>query len=135
LRFLGHILNRVLDEKFEGEFKYLRKTINGIAPENAVRAFIELAGYLRLFDDKHDLSGYLAQKRASSLGRVLKEDEQEEPLFLRLTNKIMHAKGWKWDTSSPNEPKLICISNEPKRWIAAEIDIIALAAFCAQLMH
>lgn len=124
-------LDNMLDTKFKGEWKYLRKTIFDIGPENAVRAFIELAGYLRLLDDKDDLSGYLKQTgSARGFGRVLKKDGSEEPLFLRdLTNKIIHAKEWKWDVSTTDRPKAICISNNPDRWVSAEIDIQTFAAF------
>jgi hypothetical protein len=129
-------LHDVLNSRFTGEQKYLRKTVDGIAPENAIRAFIELASYLRLLDNKENMSGYLEQVQAHKLGRVMKQAHSEEPLYLRdLTNKIMHAQEWKWDVSAPNEPKLICVSNDPKRWLAAEIDIQAFTAFCGQLMH
>jgi hypothetical protein len=128
-------LNDLLANRFQGEWKYLRKTINEIAPERATRALIELAACLRLLDDKEDLS--VRQKLAQGqFGRVFKKDRSEEPLYLRdLTNKIVHAKEWKWDTSIPNEPKLVCVSNNPDRWFAAEIEIEALAAFCGLLMH
>jgi hypothetical protein len=129
-------LHDVLDKKFKGEWKYLRKTIDGIAPERAVRAFVELASYLRLLDDKENLSESLASRPHSELGRVVKQDGSEEPLYLRdLTNKIIHAKEWKWDVSIPDKPKLVCVSNDPKRWVAAEIEIEAVAAFCGELMH
>ncbi len=106
-------LQSVLDNKFKGEWKYLRKTVDGIAPESAIRAFIELAAYLRLLDDKDDISGYLEQVDAGrGFGRVLKKDRTEETLYLRdLTNKIVHAKEGKWDVSTADRPKLICVSN------------------------
>lgn len=130
-------LKSVIDNRFKGDWKYLRKTVDGIAPENAIRAFIELAAYLRLLDDKDDLSGYLSQTGAArGFGRVVKKDGTEETLHLRdLTNKIVHAKEWKWDVSTADQPKLICVSNDPERWAIAEIDIEAFAAFCGQLMH
>ena len=130
-------LQDMLDNRFVGEWKYLRKTVDGIGPENAIRAFIELAAYLRLLDDSEHLSGYLATEGTEkSFGRVRKNDGKEETLYLRdLTNKIVHAKDWKWDVSDRDRPKLICVSNDPDRWLAAEIEIQAFAAFCGQLMH
>jgi len=134
----GH-LHRLLTTKFKGEWKYLDKTINSIAPQKAIQAFIEISGYLRLLDDAEDISGFLARApgaKGVSFGRVLKKDGSEEPLYLRdLTNKIAHAKDWKWDVTEPDSPKLICESNNPDRWVDAEIDIEAFAAFCGQLMH
>jgi len=124
-----------LGDRLQGEFKFLDKTINRIGPEHAIRAFIELAAYLRLLDDSlnRQLSGVFARQK---FGRIAKKDGSEEPLFLRdLTNKIVHAKEWKWDTSAPNEPKLICLSNDPDRWLAAEVDINAFAVFCGGLGH
>ena len=129
-------LHQLLNQEFKGEWRYLRKTIDEIGPERATQAFIELAAYMRLLDDQEDLSGYLRQNHGGQLGRVLKKDRSEEPLYLRdLTNKIIHAKEWKWDVSTPNDPKLICVSNDPDRWVAAEIEIRTLAAFCGMLMR
>ena len=52
-----------------------------------------------------------------------------------LTNKIVHAKDWRWDVSVVGRPQLICISDEPERWATAEIEIEALAALCGSLIH
>lgn len=135
-------LRSILDNRFKGEWKYLRKTIEDVGSENSIRAFIELASYLRLLDDQKDLSGFLARVNYSPgaeqlvFGRVIKQDQPDEPLYLRdLTNKIIHAKNWKWDISNADNPKLICISKEPERWQTAEIDIEAVAGFCGGLMH
>ena len=128
-------LHDVLINRFKGDREYLSKTIHKIAHDTAIRAFIELTSFLRLLDDKDDLSGYFEQTGAPPLGLVTKQDGSREPLYLRdLTNNIMHAKVWNWDVSVQTRPKLICISNNPERWLTAEIDIEAFAAFC-QLMH
>jgi hypothetical protein len=49
----------------QGEWKYLRKTAHEVAPESAIRAFIELASHLRLLDDQKDLSGFFQQANAA----------------------------------------------------------------------
>jgi hypothetical protein len=54
---------------FQGEWKFLRKTIDGLAPERATRAFVELASLLRLLDDREDISGYLRQTGGHDFGR------------------------------------------------------------------
>jgi len=45
----------------------------------------------------------------------------------------VHASGYDWDTSNRDEPKLICLSNEPK-WDRAEVNLVALAAIVGDLM-
>jgi hypothetical protein len=127
-------LRNDLLSKFEGEFKFLWKTVDDVATERATRAFVELATLLRLLHDRQKISDYLRQTSGHNFGRVIKDDPPDEPLYLRdLTNKIVHAADYMWDFE--NIPKFVCISGDPKRWTAAEIDIERLAAFCGQLMH
>jgi hypothetical protein len=129
-------LQQLLKERFPGEWKNLRKTIDTVSPENAIRAFIELAAYLRLLDDAEDWArDPLLENR--TFGRLLKQDGSETPLYLRdVTNKIMHAREWRWDVvSDPDRPKLVCVSDEPERWVGAEVDIETLAYFCGLLTH
>jgi hypothetical protein len=133
-------VEKLLESRFKGEWKYLRKTIYDVGSENAVRSCIELATFLRLLDDEQNLSRYLQQNPGDrglpNLGRVTKQDGTIEPLYLRdMTNKIIHAKDWRWDVSIPDQPRLICISDDPERWFTAEIDIEALAALCGSLIH
>ena len=117
-----------------------RKTIYDIGSENAVRSCIELATYLRLLDDEEKLSVFLRStdyaRGIGDFGCVKKQDGTTEPLYLRdMTNKIIHAKDWRWDVSIPDRPQLICISDEPERWATAEVRIEALAALCGSLIH
>lgn len=133
--FSRKALETLRNTKFTGEWKYLDKVLFSISEQRAVKACIELAGFLRLLDDQEILSDYLKQTRGYSFGRVIKENQPDEELYLRdLTNKIMHAASLQWDFSNPDNPKLNCISNKPERWGSAEIEVIALAAFCGQLM-
>jgi hypothetical protein len=139
-------LQQMLDSRFRGEWKYLRKTINEVSGERATRACIELANILRILDDREKISQYLEQTgkisrdfeqtESFNFGRVLKDRGLEEPLYLRdFTNKIIHAADWRWDFTAASDPKLVCLSHQPERWKAAEIQIEKLAGFCGQLMH
>jgi hypothetical protein len=128
-------LERLVDTKFKGEWKYLNRALFEVPVERITRACLELALLLRVLDDEQDLSGYLKATKTSALGRVVKDGAPEEPLYLRdLTNKIMHASDFGWDFTDPGRPKLVCISSDPERWKVTEIDLLALAAFCGQLM-
>jgi len=137
------MLRRILQTKFLGDWRYLRKTVDEIGSERAIQAFIDLAVYLRLLDDRTDHSGFLARvaqadarNKPLDFGRVVKDGQPDERLYLRdLTNKVVHATNWEWDFGDDDRPKLICISNEPDRWTKAEIDILNFAAFCGGLVH
>jgi hypothetical protein len=123
------------DNKFRGEWKYLDRALFTVSEQRAEKACLELATFIRLLDDDENIAEYLRQTGGHSFGRVLKKDQPDEPLYLRdLTNKIIHAHHLEWDLSTPDDPKLICISRQPERWLRAEIEVVALAAFCGQLM-
>jgi hypothetical protein len=119
-----------MERTFSGKWKFLRKTVYEIGSENAIRACIELAAFLRLLDDAENISGFLKlnpdrNRGVTDLGRVFRQDGSEAPLYFRqMTNKIVHTK----DLHLPEWPKLICVSDEPKRWTKAEIEIQSLAA-------
>jgi hypothetical protein len=121
--------------RFQGEWKYLDKTLFLISEQRAERACLELATFLRLLDDEEDITGYLKENAAYSFGRVAKKGQPDETLFLRdLTNKIIHAHHVEWDFTRPGDPLIVCVSRAPERWLKAEINLIALAGFCGQLM-
>jgi hypothetical protein len=128
-------LVRLLDKKFKGEWKYLTKALFYYPIEQITRACLELGTLLRVLDDEEQISGYLRQTQSSRpLGRVVKDGEADEPLYLRdLTNKLIHSSHYSWDLSNEMEPKLICHSPDPKRWKIAEIEMVSLAAFCGGL--
>lgn len=118
-----------------GEWKYLDKALFSVSELRAAKACIELASFMRLLDDQEDLSEYLKQTSGHGFGRVIKQDQPDEVLYLRdLTNKIMHAANYEWDFSNSDNPKLVCISSKPERWGRAEVEIVALAEFCGELM-
>src|SRR6266849_5120835 len=128
-------LEELVKTKFEGEWKFLRKALFAIPEERATKACIELALFMRLLDDKEDISGYLKQTSARSFGRLILKDKPEKKLVLReVANKIIHAADLEWNFSSEDRPVLVCTSHKNEKWTHAEIDIVAVAAFCGQLM-
>ena len=128
-------LEALRQTRFRGEWKYLDKALFVVAEQRADKACVELATVIRLLDDDEDVSGYLREASSLRFGRVFKQDQPDEPLYLRdLTNKIIHAQRLEWDLATVLDPRIICISRHPNRWLRAEIELVALAAFCGQLM-
>ena len=128
-------LQSLRDNKFLGEWKYLDRALFTVSEQRAERACLELATFIRLLDDDENIADYLRQTGGDSFGRVIKKDQPDEPLYLRdMTNKIIHAHHLEWDFSICDDPKLVCISRQPERWFKAEVQVVALAAFCGQLM-
>ena len=126
---------KMRESKFLGNWKYLDKALFEISEQRAAKACIELATFMRLLDDREQVSDYLRTQKAPSLGRVVKQGQPDEELYLRdLTNKIVHASNFEWDFSDLEAPKLICVSQKPERWGRAEINVVTLAAICGQLM-
>jgi len=127
-------LERLVGEKFEGEWKYLRKFVFDIAEERAIKACIELAIYLRALDDEEKMSTWLRENSGRAFGQVTCSDGSTKRLALReVANKIIHAASFSWDFSTENQPSLICMPRDSQRW-RRDIDIVALAAFCGRLM-
>ena len=128
-------LQSLRENKFVGEWKYLDRALFTLSEQRAEKACLELAIFIRLLDDDENIAAFLRQMGGHSFGRVVKKDQPDEPLYLRdLTNKIIHADRFEWDFSIPGEPKVVCISRQLERWLKAEVEIVALAAFCGRLM-
>ena len=128
-------LQSLRENKFRGEWKYLDRALFTVSEQRVEKACLELATFVRMLDDDENIAEYLRQTGGHSFGRVVKKDQPDEPLYLRdLTNKIIHAHHLEWDFSIPDGPKLVCISRQPERWLKAEVEVVALAAFCGQLM-
>ena len=122
-------------EKFKGEWKYLQKPLFEISEQRANKAALELAVYIRLLDDRDDISGYLKQTSDWSFGKLIIEGKPDQPLRMRdVANKTIHACTLEWDLSKPGNPILVCISQEKEKWLRAEVDVVTLAAFCGGLM-
>lgn len=128
-------LERLVENKFLGEWKYLRKFVLDISEERTIKACIELAIYLRALDDEEKMSAWLRENSGRAFGQLTSSDGKIDRLVLReVANKIIHAANFSWDFSTENKPLLICIPRDNQRWLEARIDIVALAAFCGQLM-
>ena len=128
-------LEQLIKTKFDGEWKYLRKALFSMSEQRAEKACIELAIFMRLLDDQEDISGYLAQTSGRHFGNLLMKNKPSKRLKLRdVANKIIHASSLEWEFSTENRPILICHSQKAEKWIRAEVDIVAVAAFCGQLI-
>lgn len=133
--FSRKALETLRNTKFMGDWKYLDKALFSVSEQRAAKACIELASFLRLLDDQEGLSKYLKQTSGHGFGRIIRQDQPDEVIYMRdLTNKIMHASDFEWDFSDSESPKLVCISHKPERWVRAEVEIVALAALCGELM-
>jgi hypothetical protein len=130
-------LENLVTTEFVGEWKYLRKALFEISEQHATRACIELALFMRLLDDKEDLSRLLGHMRRRGFGNLFHTSKPPSPLKMRdVANKVIHAIEYHWDFSRENNPLLICIAaqDDNHKWVRAEIDINELAAFCGELM-
>jgi len=128
-------LEKMIQAKFKGEWKYLNKALFEISAEQAEKACVELALFLRTLDDEHSLSAYhKATRRVPECGNVVFRDGSTEILtFREVTNKIIHAGAIEWDLLK-GDPVLICRARDSEPWIRAEVDLIAFAAVCGQMM-
>jgi hypothetical protein len=128
-------ISELVTTKFLGEWKYLRKALFLMSEQRAGKAALELAVFMRLLDDREDISGYLDKTRNWSFGRLIFEEKPDQTLKMRdVANKIIHASALEWDLSNAERPVLICISHKKEKWIRAEVDVVALATFCGGLM-
>jgi hypothetical protein len=129
-------LERLVDTRFQGEWKYLRKGLFEVSERRAQRACLELAMFMRLLDDDEGLSEHLLQMQSTiNFGRLIMKDGSEHALGLRdVANKIIHASTVSWNLQSPDQPVLVCVGDTEK-WARAEIDVVNLASYCGQLMH
>lgn len=133
--FSRNPLNNLVANRFEGDWKYLRKFVFDIPEKNAIRACIELAVYLRALDDEEKMSQWLRENSGRTFGTVTGLNGKVDPLALRqVANKIIHASDFSWNFSNESEPLLLCIPRDKQTWTQATIDIVAVAAFCGQLM-
>jgi hypothetical protein len=130
------VIARFVDARFKGEWKYLNKTIYERAEIRADRALLEMATQLRVLDDAEQLNQYFEQAKRPPMGVVIQGDGSKTDLHFRdLTNKIMHAERFEWELSDPDNPKVMCHSNDQARWKSAEINLIELMALIGMLMH
>lgn len=128
-------LEGLIERNFAGEWKYLRKAIFEISEERAIKGCIELAMYLRALDDEEKMSAWINANSGGSFGQTICSDGSTKALaFREVANKIIHAAQFSWDISIENRPFLICAPRDNQRWREANIDIVAVAGFCGQMM-
>jgi hypothetical protein len=121
--------------RFVGSWKYLEKMCFELPAVRAGRAALELAIHLRVLDDQERLRDFYKGERALKIGTVYtKKGAARSMGFRDATNKIVHSSRFDWDFSVPEKPNLICHPVDGDKWSRAEIDIVSLAGFCAQLM-
>jgi hypothetical protein len=125
----------MVESKFKGEWKYLNKALFEISAKQAEKACVELALFLRTLDDDDEISAYhKATRRVPECGNLVLRDGSTKVLKFRdVTNKIIHAGAIEWDLLN-DDPILICRGRVHERWIRAEVDLIAFAAVCGELM-
>lgn len=123
--FSKPVIAQVIEEKFQGEWKYLNKLVGEHAEKRADRALLEMATQLRILDDMEDLNGYMQARKHAAFGFVSQADGQKTELHFRdMTNKIVHAAGYEWQLDGV--PSVVCLSRDPARWRYAEIEILSL---------
>jgi hypothetical protein len=89
-------IRTLLDNRFHGRWRYLRRSLHGLAETRADRALLELAIQVRALDDAAGLSHSLP------FGKVTQSDGSATELYLRdMTNKIMHASRFEWVFTDP----------------------------------
>ena len=129
-------LVKAIDEKFLGEWKYLKSFVFDRAAERAERACIELAMFLRMLDDVEKISDYQkATRNVQNCGKLIMKNGSEKKLPIReVANKIIHASNLEWNFEKSPDPVLICHTTDSEKWLRAEIEILSVAAFCGGLM-
>jgi hypothetical protein len=127
-------LERRVKQLFEGNWEHLHKAIYSIPQEKAERACLELALFLRIYDDEKQISAVLARSNLSKFGRLIMRDGSEKALSLRdVANKIIHSGGLSWDWSVETDPILVSLGTASERWTEARIAILPLSAACGLL--
>lgn len=126
-------VGKLLDEKFKGEWKYLRTTIYDHAETRADRALLEMATQLRVLDDAEDINNYFKQVGRAPFGTVTQGDGSNTDLHFRdLTNKLMHGQRYEWKLRT-DDPTIIVHAKDTDRWRTAEIRIVALMSLVGDL--
>jgi hypothetical protein len=127
-------VGRVIEQRFHGEWKYLRKSVYEYAEIRADRALLEMATQLRVLDDEQGLNDYFKQTKHPPLGEVVQADGMRTDMHFRdMTNKVMHGTNFEWRLGG-DDPKIVVHSNQPDRWQYAEISIVAVMGLIGGLM-
>ena len=128
-------LQKMVEENFQGEWKYLNKALFEISAERAEKACLELALFLRTVDEEKNISDYhKATKNIPNCGKIIMKDGSEKVLtFREFANKVIHASRFEWDVFKDSDPKLVCHTRDKEKWLCAEVDLVALSSVCGQL--
>lgn len=131
-------LTELIDMRFMGYNKYLEIALFEIGEERANRAITELALLIRILDDEEKITNWDKQTGTNwRCGRLILENNNERELtnIREVSNKIIHTKTFEWDFSA-NDPRLICYArdSDTRKWVRAEVDLVAIAAFCGRFM-
>lgn len=129
-------LAEMMDRRFAGGWKYLNKALFELSASRAEKACFELALFLRMVDDEERISAYHAEtQKVPNCGKIIMKDQSEKALpFREVSNKIIHSSRLEWEFNKSSDPMLICHTREEEKWLRAEIEIVAVAGVCGQLM-
>jgi hypothetical protein len=129
-------LVEMVNTKFKGEWKYLNKALFEYSAERAEKACLELALFLRIVDDEWAISAYHnATRNVPNCGRLIMKNGSEKELpFREVSNKVIHSSRLEWQLLKPSDPSLLCHPRDKEHWVLAEIDLVAFAGVCGQLM-
>jgi hypothetical protein len=129
-------IGAVINERFQGGWKFLNKLVYETSERRADRALLEMAVQLRALDDLNDLNGEFQQLKSPALGKVVQGDGSTTELYFRdMTNKIMHAAGFSWELADPKAPTIVCLSINGERWKEAHISLVRLMHYMGGLMY
>src|SRR6266481_1326866 len=114
-------LAEMVERKFRGQWKYLEKALFEISVERAEKACMELAVFLRMVDDEHEISADQAKiGSVPNCGRLIMKDGSETALpFREVANKVLHSSRLEWEFSKDSDPLLICHTRDKEKWLRA----------------
>jgi hypothetical protein len=85
-------IGRLLNDRFEGEWKHLNKYIYENAKVRADRALLEMATQLRVLDDAEGINDYFKQVGREPFGSVVQSDGTTTELHFRdMTKNLFMA--------------------------------------------
>ena len=133
-------LNQLVKDRFAGEWKYLHRALFELPEQQATRALIEVALYIRLVDDDEGRMG--SQLRAGQVyGQLLRKDGSRVALSYRdVPNKIIHASHYEWLVDEESgDPVVMCGAGTDQSvrgydWDVAIVNLVSLGAICGGLM-
>ena len=128
------VATKLLNDRFHGEWKQLRKTIYETAEKRADRALLEMATQLRVLDDMEHINEHLIATKHDPLGTVVQGDGSTTDLFFRdMTNKVIHGAGYEWVLTDPDNPVVVCHPHARDRWQRADIQLLPLMGLIGML--